>query len=167
MKHVLRLSLPLVLSLVAFAAAAEEGAAVGVYQQRLADGRIVITDRPVEGAQTMRTWQIAREDTAAARLRSEQVRLEAEAVSERVQRRIDRQQALADGLEIERLRIGLAEARRDAEQARASAADAPVLLWGRALSRDVLPRSLMPRAIRPVDRTPPLRRRHDDRTDGL
>ena len=166
MKRALCLSLPLSLLLAAFGARAEEASTVGVYQQRIADGHIVITDRPVEGAKTMRTWQLAREDAAAARLRSEQVRLEAQAVSERVQRRIDRQQALADDDEVARLRLGLADARRDAEQARASAADTPVLLLGRGLARDVLPRSLLPRPTRPGERTPPMRRRHDPLTDG-
>lgn len=112
------------------AALAEDASSGGahVYQQRLADGRVVLTDRPVDGAQTQRTWQIAREDPDAALRRSEQMRLEAQAVSERIQRRIDQQQARADAYDIERLRVSLAEAQRDAEIARASASAVPVLL---------------------------------------
>jgi hypothetical protein len=167
MKRLLRLSLPLALSLAALAAGAEEAPTLGVYQQRLADGSIVISDRPVEGAKIVRTWQMARENAATARVRSEQVRLEAQAVSERVQRQIERQQATADGLEVERLRASLADARRDAEQARASAAESRVLFIPRGLSRSVLPRSLVPRSTRPGERTPPMRRRHDAGTDDF
>src|SRR5712671_5552331 len=60
-----------------------------VYQQRTADGRIVLTDRPVAGAVTQRTWQAAPTDAAAARQRREEARLEALAVNERVRRQIE------------------------------------------------------------------------------
>jgi hypothetical protein len=66
-----------------------------IYQQRAADGRIVLTDRPSATAVTERTWQVEREDPAAAQQRAHEVRREAEAVSERVQRRIDAQERLA------------------------------------------------------------------------
>ena len=87
-----------------------------VYLQRLADGRTMLTDRPVPGARTEHIWQIAREDPEAARRRSEDVRLESEAVSERIARRLEREQA--DRQEAESLRGSLAEARREAERAR-------------------------------------------------
>lgn len=115
--------------------AAVSSPGIHIYQQRLADGRVVLTDRPVEGAQTQRTWQIAREDPDAARQRSEQVRLEAQAVSERVQRGIDQQQTVADNADLARLRLSLAQARRDAEVARESADNAPVLLLPQAFGR--------------------------------
>ena len=66
-----------------------------IYQQRAADGRIVLTDRPSATAVTERTWQVEREDPAAAQQRAHEVRREAEAVSERIQRRINAQERLA------------------------------------------------------------------------
>ncbi len=66
-----------------------------IYQQRAADGRIILTDRPSSSAVTERTWQVDREDKQAAQQRADDVRREADAVSERVQRRIDAQERLA------------------------------------------------------------------------
>jgi len=66
-----------------------------IYQQRAADGRIVLTDRPSSTAVTERTWQVDREDKEAAKQRAAEVRREADAVSERVQRRIEAQERLA------------------------------------------------------------------------
>ena len=66
-----------------------------IYQQRAADGRIVLTDRPSSNAVTERTWQVDREDPEAAQKRAQEVRREADAVSERVQRRIDAQERMA------------------------------------------------------------------------
>jgi hypothetical protein len=63
-----------------------------IYQQRAADGRIVLTDRPSATAVTERTWQVDREDREAAQQRAFDVRREAEAVSERIQRRIEAQE---------------------------------------------------------------------------
>ena len=65
-----------------------------IYQQRAADGRIVLTDRPSATAVTERTWEVEREDKAAAQQRAQEVRREADAVSERVQRRIEAQERL-------------------------------------------------------------------------
>ena len=139
--------------------AAAPAAGIHVYQQRLADGRVVLTDRPVDGAQTQRTWQIAREDPDAGRQRSEQVRLEAQAVSERVQRRIDQQQVLAENADLARLRLNLAEARRDAELARDSADNAPVLFLPQAFARAPHARSqrpgMRPRPGHPRSNRPP------------
>jgi hypothetical protein len=69
------------------AGAADPGAA-RVYMQRTADGSVLLTDRPLEGVRTERTWTVEREDPAAARARSERVQREADAVSERIGRRI-------------------------------------------------------------------------------
>ena len=66
-----------------------------IYQQRAADGRIVLTDRPSSTAVTERTWQVEREDKAAAQQRASDLRKEADAVSERIQRRIEAQERLA------------------------------------------------------------------------
>jgi len=104
-----------------------------IYQQRTADGRIVLSDRPVAGAQLQRTWAIANEDTVAARERSEKSRLEAQAVTERIQRQLDADRQRAEAQEAARLRVALAEARRDAEVARQGARETPVYVppgWG-------------------------------------
>jgi hypothetical protein len=69
------------------AGAADPGAA-RVYMQRTADGSVLLTDRPLEGVRTERTWTMEREDPVAARARSERVQREADAVSERIERRI-------------------------------------------------------------------------------
>jgi len=74
-----------------------------IYQQRGPDGSIVLTDRPSPTALTQRTWQVEREDPVAARQRARDLRLEAEAVSERVQRRMDAQQRLLEA-DMERAR---------------------------------------------------------------
>jgi hypothetical protein len=98
-----------------------------IYQQRTADGRIVLSDRPTPGVQIQRSWSIVGEDPVAARERSETVRLEAQAVSERIQRELDRDRQRADATEVERLRRSLAEARRDAELAREAAREMSVI----------------------------------------
>ena len=87
-------------------AAASAGAAAGtteVVQQRLSDGRILLTDRPVRGATTERSWQMTNEDPAAARQRAADVRAEAKEVSERVQRMIDSERRAGD--ERDRMRL--------------------------------------------------------------
>lgn len=80
--------------LVVTAPAAAAEAKGHIYQQRAADGRIVLTDRPSATAVTERTWQVDREDKEAALQRASDVRREADAVSERVQRRIEAQERL-------------------------------------------------------------------------
>jgi hypothetical protein len=74
--------------------AAAEARSGQIYQQRAADGRIVLTDRPSATAVTERTWQVEREDPAAAAQRASDVRREADAVSERIQRRMEAQERL-------------------------------------------------------------------------
>ena len=75
-------------------AAAAEARSGQIYQQRAADGRIVLTDRPSATAVTERTWQVEREDPAAAQQRASEVRREADAVSERIQLRMEAQDRL-------------------------------------------------------------------------
>lgn len=84
-----------------------------IYQQRAADGRIVLTDRPSATAVTERTWIIDREDKEAAQQRAFDVRREAEAVSERIQRRMEAQER---SLAAEQER--LAQRQRDQQVAR-------------------------------------------------
>ncbi|MDQ6627664.1 MAG: hypothetical protein M3Z29_04330 [Pseudomonadota bacterium] len=69
--------------------------ATQVYQQRGADGRIMLTDRPSPTALTERTWQVEREEPGAAQ-RASAVHREAEAVSARIGQRIEAEQRRAD-----------------------------------------------------------------------
>ena len=107
-------------------AAAPAGAAAGttqVVQQRLSDGRILLTDRPVRGATTERSWQMSNDDPAAARQRAAAVSAEAKEVSERIQRMIDSDRR-ADA---ERERTRLAALAMDRQQQRD---DEPVYYGG-------------------------------------
>ena len=81
--------------------AATAAPASRIYQQRTADGRIVLTDRPSPAETIERAWQIETDDPALARRRAEDMQARARAVSERVQRLIDRQRraALDDSLQ--------------------------------------------------------------------
>lgn len=135
MKTARRLALLVAIAVSAAPALAQEvvAGAPQVYLQRTADGRVLLTDRPLDGARTQRIWTIWSEDPAAARERGEKVRLEAQAVTERIQRSIELQQQRADQYELARLRLSLAEARRDADRAREAARDMPVLLLPRAV----------------------------------
>ena len=128
-----------------------------IYQQRTADGRIVLSDRPVAGAQLQRTWDIANEDAVAARERSEKSRLEARAVTERIQRQLDGDRQRAEAQEAERLRVALAEARRDAEVARQAARETAVYVppgWGWGCLRPPQVRPLPPSRPGPVRPSP-------------
>ena len=72
-------------------ASAASAATTEIVQQRLSDGRILLTDRPVRGATTERSWQLPVEDPAAARQRAREVSAEAQLVSERIQRMLDQE----------------------------------------------------------------------------
>ena len=143
-------------------AAAQEGksAVSQIYQQRTADGQILLTDRPVAGAVTQRTWQVVPEDAAAARQRREQARLEALAVGERVQRQIDAELLRDHELALARMRVAEAEARRDAERARADAAAQQAVVFvpsfvARPFPRPPrIPRPGPPRPRLPIQATP-------------
>ena len=108
----------LALSSSLFVVAAPAGAAAGttqVVQQRLSDGRILLTDRPVRGATTERSWDVQVDDPAAARQRAAAVSAEAAQVSERIQRMIE-QDRRAD-IERERTRLAaLAMAQRQQQR---------------------------------------------------
>jgi hypothetical protein len=88
-----------------------------ILQQRTADGRLLLTDQPAAGAKTERSWQVDREDPAAARQRAIDVKAEANLVSERVQRMLDQQQRRADD---DALRMRMATLERE----RSTGADA-------------------------------------------
>ncbi len=67
-----------------------------IIQQRTSDGRVLLTDRPSAGAKTERSWRMSAEDPAAARRRALDVQVEAQIVSERVERLIAMQQRVLD-----------------------------------------------------------------------
>jgi hypothetical protein len=112
----------------AFAQEATTSATQQIYQQRTADGRIVLSDRPLSGARTQRTWQYTPEDAAAAQQRREVARREAEAVSERIQRQLERERQRAEEFALERMRLAQAQAQRDAERARYEAQREPAVV---------------------------------------
>ena len=130
-------ALAAVLCAVEIAAVAQDAtpADARIYQQRTADGRTVLTDRPVAGAVTQRTWQTAPEDADAARQRREEARLQALAVNERIQRQLEAERE--QGLALAQQRSA-AETRLVAEQARADAA--PTVVYVPAFVRRPLPR---------------------------
>ena len=87
--------------------------ATQVLQQRTADGRLLLTDRPVPGAKTERSWQLEREDPAAARQRALDVKAEASLVAERVQRMLEQQQQQRADDDAQRLRLAGLQLERD------------------------------------------------------
>jgi hypothetical protein len=84
-----------------------------IYQQRDADGHIVLTDRPAAKSVTERTWQMSREDPAAAERRALEVKREAAAVSERVQKTIDAQLRRSSEEDLMRMRLAMLEQQSD------------------------------------------------------
>ena len=102
--------------------------ATSIYQQRTADGRLVLTDRPSASAVTERTWALEREDPAAARERAEAMRQRADAISERVQRRLDAQERLVAEVALERMRLARLDRERTLELERNLASGVPVLI---------------------------------------
>ncbi len=75
---------------------AHAAATTEIIQQRTADGRVLLTDRPSAGAKTERSWSLQAEDPAAARKRALDVQIESQLVSERIERRIAMQQRVLD-----------------------------------------------------------------------
>ena len=92
-----------------------------VFQQRGANGGIVLTDRPSPSRTTERVWQIEREDPGAAERRAEAVRREARTVSERVQRQLDSQRQRAAEIDLQRRQLDADERERQLELARIDA----------------------------------------------
>jgi hypothetical protein len=153
LRRIRRVATNVALAAAFFAAAggavAQEGRSANsqIYQQRTADGRIVLTDRPVAGAVTERTWQTAPEDAAAARQRREEARLEALAVNERIQRQIEAERQRDHELALARMELAEAEARLDAERARADAAAQRAVVFVPSFARRPFPHP--PRVPRP------------------
>jgi len=136
------------------AAQAGEDAGERIYQQRTADGRTLLTDRPLAGAVTQRTWQAAPVDAAAARQRREEARLEAAAVTERIARQLEaeREQRVA----LARAQLDAAETRLASERARADDyALSPALVFVPAFVHRPFPRH--PHAARALPPRPRLR----------
>ena len=148
----LHLALALGALLCASAGAADAPAGAQIYQQRTADGRIVLTDRPSPTAVTERTWQMDREDPAAAAQRALEVRREADVVSERVQRRIDAQQRALD-YDLERMRIGQRELQLQYAGADGNYDGVPVIL-APVGNRQFTSRRMVPGQHRPPQHRP-------------
>lgn len=125
----LGLGLGLPLAAAAQDAAPPGTAARGIVQQRLPDGRIVLTDRPLAGAETLRQWRFEPEDAAeraAAEARRATAQRESDAVTARIARQLERQ----GELELQR---ELARAAQDRSERVLAQDDAPryaVAPWG-------------------------------------
>ena len=135
------------------ARAADPPAPGQIYQQRAADGRIVLTDRPSPTAVTERTWQVERDDPAAAQRRASDVRREADAVSERVQRRIDAQERYAAENDLERMRLAQREREFQLQLARAESDNNNVVVLMAPAGRRMPMRHRSP-GFEPPRRTP-------------
>lgn len=109
------------------APAGDPSSTAQIYQQRGADGRILLTDRPSPTAVTERTWKMDREDPGAAQQRALEVRREAQAVSERIQRRLDAEQRSAAEYDLERMRLAQRERELQLGHADDELAGAPVV----------------------------------------
>ena len=96
------------------AQAADSSATTQIYQQRDADGHAVFTDRPSPKSVTERTWQMNREDPVAAQQRAMEVKREADAVSERVQRMIEAQLRRASEEDMMRMQLAMASPQNNA-----------------------------------------------------
>jgi hypothetical protein len=126
-----------------------------IYQQRTADGRVVLTDRPAAGAVTQRTWKMIPEDPVAALQRREQSRAEVLAIDERIQRRIDADAQRDHELTLARMRAAGEQTRLDAELARAANQDSAYFAPGYFAQRPFRhpprnPRPAPPRSRHPV-----------------
>jgi hypothetical protein len=88
-----------------------------IVQQRLSDGRILLTDQPVRGATTERSWRLPAEDPVAARRRAAELSAESHLVSERIERLLERQRRADE--ERERTRLARLEIERQRERERA------------------------------------------------
>jgi flagellar biosynthesis GTPase FlhF len=126
------------------AAAAQE-----IVRQRLPDGRVVFTDRPVPGATIEKRWSVEPEDPVAAQARREALARESAAVSERLTRNAAAQREADLQAELARERAARDAAEREAARARAEAAE-------QAAPRAIVWPALRPRPQpAPVGITPP------------
>jgi hypothetical protein len=158
MGSVLRLTVALAAAGGAAAASAQGATSsqlIFIYQQRTADGHVVLSDRPLADAVIQRRWDIPLEDPLAARQRREDAQREARLVTERVQRQIDAQLQRSQLAEIERWQLAEAQARRDAELARADADRQPGVVFVPRFVSSSLPRFPHPRPPRLPRPRPP------------
>lgn len=119
---------PTLLSTLLLAVLAAPAAAGDIVQQRLPDGRVIFTDRPVSEARTLRTWQFQPEDAELAAQRRAAGERESAAVSERIARQLEQQREIDRDLELARVQAG---AELDAARARREAEPAQVIFWPR------------------------------------
>ncbi len=136
------LPLPLLLLVAAFAANGQTDASNApppaapaplrdIVQQRLPDGRVIITDRPVSDARTLRTWHYPPEDPQLAASRRAAAERESAAVTERIARQIAQQREIDRDIDLARARAAAAAAERDAARARSEAEPAHIVVWPR------------------------------------
>lgn len=126
---ILGLGLGLPLAAAAQDAAPPGAAARGIVQQRLPDGRIVLTDRPLAGAETLRQWRFEPEDASertAAEARRAAAQRESEAVTARIARQLERQ----GELDLQRELAWAAQDRSDRVLAQDDAPRYAVAPWG-------------------------------------
>jgi hypothetical protein len=105
-----------------------------IVQQRLPDGRVIFTDRPVSDARTLRTWQYQPEDPQLAASRRAAAERESTAVSERIARQLEQQREIDREIEMARLEAA-ADAARDAARERNEAEPPQVIVWPRRALR--------------------------------
>jgi hypothetical protein len=99
-----------------------------IVQQRLPDGRVIFTDRPLSEARTLRTWQFEPEDPQLAAARRAAAERESAAVSERIARRLEQEREIDREMDLARLEAARAAAERDAVRAR-EAEPRQVIVW--------------------------------------
>lgn len=102
-----------------------------IVQQRLPDGRVIFTDRPVRDARTLRTWQYQPEDPQLATARRAAAERESAAVTERIARRLEQQREIDRDIELARAQAAAAAAERDAARVRSEAEQPQVIVWPR------------------------------------
>ena len=92
-------------------ARAEDVTGPSIYQQRNADGSVLLTDRPAAGAVTQRTWRVAPPDPDATQ-RREAARQDAAEVTRRIGQRLDADDRRAQELTLARLRAAESRAQQ-------------------------------------------------------
>lgn len=124
----------------ALAGDAGAGAMQTVYQQRLPDGRVVLSDRPAPGAVIERDWVFEPEDPAQAAARREAAEARHRATEERARQAAVERERLQHQLELERLRREQLALQMELERERlARPADPPPVIWVHGPHRPWLP----------------------------
>ncbi|RZU01106.1 hypothetical protein EV670_1821 [Rivibacter subsaxonicus] len=102
--------------------AAQEPAPREIVQQRLPDGRVIFTDRPLPNAKIERSWQVTPDDPGAEARRAAAQR-DAAAVTERIARQTEAERERQAERQIAADRAAAARAEREAAEARLRAAE--------------------------------------------